>query len=105
MTATGTPLPVEYCHALLTLSKVKPGAVTATFGSATVMVRAQMLLCRIGASGPGLPSGGTRPGSTTGGGIACAAGRVDGSATRRPTMVRAEIRRDASERVIAYAPS
>ncbi len=48
MTATGTPFPVEYCQALLTFSMVKPGAVTATFGSATVMVRAQMLLCRIG---------------------------------------------------------
>lgn len=48
MTATGTPFPVEYCQALAMLSIVKPGAVTATFGSATVMVRAQMLLCRIG---------------------------------------------------------
>src|SRR5580704_13060246 len=101
MTATGTPFPVEYCHALLTLSRVKPGAVTATFGSATVMVRAQMLLCRIGASGPGLPSGGTRAGSTAGGGIACAAGRVDG----KPTRVRAEIRRGADGRIIACAPS
>src|ERR1700756_1252274 len=105
MTATGTPLPVDYCHALLMLSKVNPGAVTATFGSATVMVRAQMLLCRIGASGPGLPSGGARAGSTAGGGIACAAGRVDGRATIRPTRVRAEIRRDANVRVIACAPS
>ena len=48
MTATGTPLPVEYCQALAMLSIVKPGAVAATFGSATVMVRAQILLCRIG---------------------------------------------------------
>src|SRR6201992_2163118 len=105
MIATGTPLPVEYCHALLTLSKVKPGAVTATFGSATVMVRAQMLLCRIGASGPGLPSGGTRAGSTAGGGIACARGRVYGTATSSPTRVRAEIRTGANGRIIACAPS
>jgi hypothetical protein len=48
MTATGTPVPVEYCQALLMFSSVKPGAVTATLGSATVMVRAQILLCRIG---------------------------------------------------------
>src|ERR1700761_8814818 len=105
MTATGTPIPVEYCHALLTFSRVKPGAVTATFGSATVMVRAQMLLCRIGASGPGLPSVGTRAGSTAGGGIACAAGRVDETPTSRPTKVRAEIRRGADGRIIACAPS
>src|SRR5580693_570663 len=103
MTATGTPLPVEYCHALLTLSRVKPGAVTATFGSATVMVRAQMLLCRIGASGPGLPSRGTRPGSTIGGGIACAAGRVVGNPTNTPTIVRAEIRRGIDAGLIACA--
>ena len=31
ITATVTPLPVEYCHALLTLSIVKPGAGNATF--------------------------------------------------------------------------
>jgi hypothetical protein len=48
MTATGTPLPVEYCQALLIFSMVKPGAVTATLGSATVIVRAQAKLCRIG---------------------------------------------------------
>ncbi|SOX56718.1 hypothetical protein MAAFP003_5426 [Mycobacterium ahvazicum] len=48
MTATGTPLPVEYCQALLMLSIVKPGAGKATFGSATVIVRAQVNACRIG---------------------------------------------------------
>src|ERR1700759_5082037 len=105
MTATGTPLPVEYCHALATLSRLKPGAMTATFGSATVMVRAQMLLCRIGASGPGLPSGGTRAGSTTGGGIACAAGRVLGTPIRSPTLGQAEIPNGANGRIIACAPS
>ena len=34
------------------------GAVTVTFGSATVIACAQMLLCRIDSSGPGLPSDG-----------------------------------------------
>ena len=76
ITATVTPLPVEYCHALLTFSIVKPGAGNATFGSATVIVRAQMLLCRIGWSGCGGPSGGTSDGSTDGDGTACADGAL-----------------------------
>ena len=71
ITATGTPLPVEYSQARLTLSIVKLGAVTATFGSATVIAWAQMLLCRMGSSGPGEPSDGTADVSTAGGGIAC----------------------------------
>lgn len=109
MTATGTPLPVEYCQALLMFSMVKPGAVTATLGSATVIVRAQAKLCRIGWSEPGLPSGGTRLGSTLGGGIAWAAGRLADGMTSRPASTSAAIRCNDARAfravgVIAYAP-
>ncbi|OBI25297.1 hypothetical protein A5709_08745 [Mycobacterium sp. E1386] len=82
MTATGTPLPVLYCQALLMLSRLKPGASCATSGLRTVMGDEQLLARRIGWSGLGGPSGGTNPGSTCGGVIACAAGIFADSATR-----------------------
>ncbi len=48
ITATGTPLPVEYRQAVPMSSMVNPGAVSATFGSATATVPAQTLRWRIG---------------------------------------------------------
>lgn len=103
ITATVTPLPVEYCHALLMLSIVKPGAGSATFGSATVIVRAQMLLCRIGWSGRGGPSGGTSAGSTWGGGIACAEGTLAIVPVSSTTIAVAAIRCPHGA-LIAYGP-
>ena len=47
-----------------------------------------------------------RPGSTVGGGIACAAGRLARQRDQQPTIARAEIRRRIdAERLIACAPS
>ncbi|OPZ27055.1 MAG: hypothetical protein BWZ02_01788 [Lentisphaerae bacterium ADurb.BinA184] len=103
MTATGTPLPVEYCQARLTFSIVKLGAVTATFGSATVIACAQMLLCRMGSSGPGVPSDGTADGSTAGGGMACAAGQLPAIASSA-VAVSAPARRRRPAVVIASGP-
>lgn len=104
MTATGTPFPVEYCQALLTLSIANPGAVAVTLGSATVMVCAHMLLWRIGWSGPGVPSGGTSAGSTMGGEIAWAAGRLALTPTSSRTAIVEPSCRDRRARFIASAP-
>jgi len=72
--ATVTPLPVEYCHALVILSMAKPAVGRPTSGLATVIAWAQTLLCRMGWSGPGGPSDGTNDGSMIGGAIAIAPG-------------------------------
>ncbi|AMC53185.1 Uncharacterised protein [Mycobacterium tuberculosis] len=48
MTATGTPLPVLYCHALLMLTRLKPGASCATSGFLTVIGVEQLLERRMG---------------------------------------------------------
>src|SRR5947209_4342394 len=82
MTATETPLPVLYCQALLMLSSLKPGASCATSGFRTMIGVEQLLARRIGWSGRGGPSDGTRPGSTAGGIIACAPGTLAQRATR-----------------------
>ncbi len=74
MTATGTPLPVEYCHAAAIPSMSNPGASWATSGLLTVIGTLQEFERRIGWSGPGTPSAGTRAGSTDGGSIARAVG-------------------------------
>ena len=89
MTATATPLPVLYCHALLMLSRLNPGAICATSGFFTVIGVEQLLARRIGWSGRGGPSGGTIPGSTDGGVMACAAGILADSATRVTAAVTA----------------
>ena len=81
-TATDTPLPVLYCHALLMLIRLYPGAICATSGFFTVIGVEQLLARRIGWSGRGGPSGGTMAGSTVGGVIACAAGTLTDKASR-----------------------
>ena len=83
ITATSTPFPVEHCAALPMLSIANPGEVTATLGLATVIAWAEMLLWRIGLSGPGRPSGGTAEGSTDGAGVAGDTGRLQLIATNR----------------------
>jgi hypothetical protein len=102
-TATVTPLPVEYCQALLMLSIAKPGAVSPIFGSATVIARAQMLLCRMGCSGSGTPLSGTAAGSTDGGSIAMAFGALDIIAVSTITEVAATTRLPPRH-LIAFAP-
>ncbi|ETB09290.1 hypothetical protein O980_19695 [Mycobacterium avium subsp. paratuberculosis 08-8281] len=82
ITATGTPLPVLYCQALAMLSRLNPGASCATSGFRTVIGAEQLLARRIGWSGRGGPSGGTMPGSTEGGVIACATVTLADNATR-----------------------
>ncbi|OBJ14653.1 hypothetical protein A5623_10205 [Mycobacterium colombiense] len=89
MTATGTPLPVLYCHAFVMFSKLKPGAICATSGFLTVIGVEQLLARRIGWSGRGGPSGGTIPGSTVGGVMASAAGMLADNATRATAAVTA----------------
>ena len=73
ISAIETPLPVEYCHALVMLSIPKPAAGTEMSGRLAAIVSAHSLLCRIGCSGVGGPSGGTSAGSTDGGVMADAA--------------------------------
>ncbi|OBH53516.1 hypothetical protein [Mycobacterium sp. E2479] len=89
ITATGTPLPVLYCHALLMFSMLIPGAICATSGFLTVIGVEQLLARRIGWSGLGGPSGGTIPGSTEGGVMANAAGILADIATRAKAAVTA----------------
>ena len=89
ITATGTPLPVLYCHAFVMLSRLKPGASCATSGFLTVIGVEQLLARRIGWSDRGAPSGGTIPGSTDGGVMASAAGIFDDNATRVTAAVKA----------------
>ena len=92
MTATATPLPVLYCHALLMLSRLNPGAIWATSGFFTVIGVEQLLARRIGWSGRGGPSGGTIPGSTDGGVMACAAGVLADKATSATAALTAAAR-------------
>ncbi|CAM4416407.1 hypothetical protein MYSE111917_27380 [Mycobacterium senriense] len=89
MTATGTPLPVLYCHAFVMFNRLKPGAICATSGFRTVIGVEQLLARRIGWSGRGGPSGGTMPGSTMGGVMASAAGMLADNATRATAAVTA----------------
>ena len=90
--ATVTPLPVEYCHALVMFSIVKPAVDRPTSGLGTVIAWAQTLLCRMGWSGPGGPSGGTNDGSMTGDAIAIALGAWIFAPVSRTAMAMAVIR-------------